>query len=142
MLFLALALATLLYARGAWRERAYLADLEARLSRLRTEAVGVASDRRRTDALSQEWAALQARRPVDVYRLLSELARVLGRDVRVASLIVDGRVFQVEAQGRAALELVARLREDPWFEAVRLLQIVPEPGGLERFRLTGAFRAQ
>ncbi len=142
LLFLVLALATLLYVRGASRERAYLADLEARLSRMRTQAVGAVSDRKRSEALAQEWAALQARRPVDVYRLLSELARVLGGDVRVASLIVDGRVFQVEAEGRAALELVARLREDPWFESVRLLQIVPAAGGLERFRLTGAFRAQ
>ncbi len=142
LLFLILALATLGYVRAASRERADLAGLEAQLARLRTQAVGAASDRRRSDALSREWAALQARRPLDVYRLLSELTRVLGDEVRVASLIVDGRVFQVEAEGSAALELVARLREDPWFEGVRLLQIVPASGGLERFRLTGAYRAQ
>jgi hypothetical protein len=141
LLLAALALATLVYVRAASREGAYLAGLEAQLAGLQTRAAGAASDRERSEALALEWAALEARRPVDVYLLLSELSRQLGDGVKVASLIVDGRVFQVEAEGRAALELVARLREDPWFEAVRLLQIVPSPGGLERFRLTGAFRA-
>ncbi len=142
LLFLVLALATLLYVRSAARERSTLASLESRLAGLRTRVVGAASDRKRLDELSREWAALEARRPVDVYRLLSELSRVLGTEVRVGSLIVDGRLFQVEGESHAALELVARLREDPWFEGVRLLQIVPSQAGLERFRLTGAFRAQ
>jgi len=142
LLFLILALGALAYVRSASSDRSRLASLEARLSLVRTEAVGAASDRRRIEALSAEGAKLEARRPVDVYRLLSELTRVLGGEIRVASLIVDGRLFQFEAEGRAALELVARLREDPWLEGVRLLQIVPSQAGLERFRLTGAFRAQ
>ena len=144
LLFLILVLATLAFVRSVSRDTAYLALLQGRLGHLRTQVLGAASDRKRFEALSQDLAALESRRPVDVYRLLSELSRVLGSEVRVASLIVDGRLFQVEAEGRAALELVARLREDPWFEGVRLLQIVPSAtvAGQERFRLTGAYRAQ
>jgi hypothetical protein len=97
---------------------------------------------RAIDELSVTYSRLETKRPKDVYRLLSELARVLRDGVQIRGLVVRGDGFQVEAAGSNPLRVMEGFHGNASFTGVKLSQVVPDAGsGPERFSFTGEFHA-
>ncbi|MGO9307791.1 MAG: PilN domain-containing protein [Spirochaetia bacterium] len=94
--------------------------------------------RKSVDELSAVISRIEEKRPRDSYRLLSALARVLGRGVQIQNLQIQGDTFRIEAAGFNALRMMDGFRDNPWFGDVRLSAVVPDGrSGRERFSLSG-----
>jgi hypothetical protein len=143
MLLALLVLGVLLYGKSVNTDLAYARTLETRLKALSSRAAEGAALGARGESLTRELESLQRLKRVDPYRVLSDLTVVLGSEVRIDSLVLEGDYFQIEAEGSRTLELMNRFAGNDRFEKVRLVQIVPaEDSGRERFKLSGSYRAE
>ncbi len=101
-------------------------DLAARLKEMRN--------------LEAEYQGLRRGKPVDLYRLLSELAAVFPADMSVQSIVVKGNVFQLEGTGYQPLQVEEKLNENPLFSDIKVSEMKPLPGsGRQAFRMKGVF---
>jgi hypothetical protein len=96
------------------------------------------------EALQVRSAALEGKRPPYPYRVLSELAAVLGPGTRINSFLLERGTFQLEAVGTNPLQLMEVFKSrGEVFQNVRLVQIVPlKNTDRELFRITGYANAQ
>lgn len=79
---------------------------------------------------------LEAEAPDNVYVMLSDFSEVAGSDVRILSLVADGRQISVEGFAPDALGLSQRLDGHPRFLNVRLQRVVDAAGDpRDRFSL-------
>jgi hypothetical protein len=119
--------------RGLLREAAALERRSAAAAALQVEV----------DRLLDQVETLRAKRPVDPYRLLTELQAVLGPEARLQSFLLERRFFQFEAVGANPLRLMDAFGGSVYFGETRLLQTVPLSGSQrEAFKITGSVRGE
>ena len=95
------------------------------------------------ESLAAERDRREARRPGDLYLLLSELSQALGDGVRLRSLSVRDDNFQGEAVGVNPLALMERFTAHAVFSAMKLSPVVPDgKSGRERFSFSGVFHGR
>jgi len=124
--------------------------IEARGNRLRTLAFAMENGGQRNREMQAEVESLaaerdrrEARKPGDVYLLLSELSQALGDGVRLRSLLVRDDSFQGEAVGVNPLALMEGFRARSSFSAMKLSAVVPDgKSGSERFSFSGVFHGR
>ena len=124
--------------------------IETRGDRLRTLAGAMENGGRRIREMQAEVESLaakrdqrEARKPGDLYLLLSELSQALGDGVRLRSLSVRDDSFQGEAVGVNPLALMEGLRARSSFSAMKLSAVVPDgKSGRERFSFSGVFHGK
>jgi hypothetical protein len=93
-------------------------------------------------SLEKKMAGLNERIPNDAYRILSELSKIFGEDVRITRFVLDRGMFQIEAIGRNPLYLMERFKNNDHFQDVKLIQSIPINGTFkERFRVIGVAKA-
>lgn len=139
---LALLLSFLALRRTVDRDAAHLGQLRRTLQAALGRASQQAALGREVEALKARSEALRRERPPDPYRVLAELQSVLEPGTRLQAFALEGGLFQLEAVGPNPLEQMKGFEDRAMFENVKLIQIVPQPGGQELFRLTGSAHAQ
>jgi hypothetical protein len=130
--------------RGADWEAAHLRALRQSMQAAQGRTTQVLALEQEIEALQARSAALEGRRPADPYRVLSELASVLGPGTRINSFLLERGTFQMEAVGTNPLRLMEVFKSrGEVFQNVRLIQIVPLANtDRELFRITGYANAQ
>jgi len=125
------------------REEAYLRSLMRQAGLLQSQSATAIALQAEVETLSQQKAVLLKKRPVDPYRLLSELHDILSPAARIQSFILERSFFQLEAVGFNPLPLMDSFRERDYFGEARLLQTVPLRGSAqELFKITGSVRGE
>jgi hypothetical protein len=128
----------------------FISAAEGRYDRLRTLQSALEVESRRivvieeeVNELTREISGLEAREPLDVYLLFSELSAVLGSETRIRNLTIRDNGFQIEAVGSNPLKLMDGFRNRLSFSDVRLSQVIPDAkSGKERFSFSGVFHAR
>jgi hypothetical protein len=140
---LLLFLAWLLLAKLTDREETYMHSLMRQAGLLQSRSEAVIALQAEIETLSRQKARLIEKRPIDPYRLLSELQLILAPEVRIQALLLERSFFQFEAVGPNPLPLMDRFRQSALFLETRLLQTAPESGSKrERFKITGSVHAE
>lgn len=136
-------LGTIVFFKRVWIAEDHTRTLKKTFSTLETQSQRTISLEKEVDALRSELARMDSARPQDLYLFLSELTGVLGGDVQIRSLQVQGDTFQIEAAGSNPLKLMEGFRDSALFDAVKLSQVVPDArSGKERFSFSGVFHAR
>jgi hypothetical protein len=121
----------------------YVSQQEMRAERLRARTTSILAVQREVADLDAELSRLDARRPRDVYLLISVLSKVLGDEVRISTLSVNGDKFTLEALGTSSFRLMESFKANPAFLDLTLSQVVTDVGsGKERFSISGVFRGR
>jgi hypothetical protein len=90
------------------------------------------------DELEKKWAGLKEKKPINAYRILSELSTIFDNDMRITHFVIDRGSFQIEAMGQNPLYLMEKFNKNSVFHDVKLIQSVPINGTFkERFRVIG-----
>ncbi len=136
---LVLLLLFLAFKRGADQDAARLASLRQSLQAAQGRSTQALALEAEIEALKARSAAMQGRRPADPYRVLAELASVLGAGTRINSFVLQRGTFQLEAVGADPLRLMEVFKgRGEVFRDVKLIQIVPlQNADRELFRITG-----
>ncbi|HEQ72067.1 MAG TPA: hypothetical protein ENN69_06220 [Spirochaetia bacterium] len=120
-----------------YRYRDHLTELQSSLSRRNTQLSGILND---VKALEAEYAVLERDRPVDIYRLLSDLAGVFPADTVIQSLVIKNDRFQLDGIGSGPLLVEEKLKDHPAFREIEMTEMKPVPGsGRQFFRMKGVF---
>jgi hypothetical protein len=141
---LILLLLFLAFKRSADRDAAQLASLRQSMQAAQGRSGQVLALQGEIEALKARTAALEGKHPPDPYRVLTELAAVLGPDTRINSFLLERGTFQLEAVGANPLRLMEVFKSrGEAFQRVKLIQIVPlKNTDRELFRITGYANAQ
>ena len=138
--FFIAAKAVLLLFKQVWREESGIADLRKVHTQLEIQSRTALALQKDVDDLQAELARLNAAEPVDAYRFLSELSRVLGENVQIRSIDLQGNAFRIEATGANPLRLMEGFQNNGLFKAVKLSQVVPDARtDRERFSFSGVY---
>jgi Tfp pilus assembly protein PilN len=138
--FFIAAMAVLLLFKQVWREESGIADLRKVHTQLEIQSRTALALQKDVDDLQAELARLNAAEPVDAYRFLSELSRVLGENVQIRSIDLQGNAFRIEATGANPLRLMEGFQNNGLFKAVKLSQVVPDARtDRERFSFSGVY---
>lgn len=140
---LALLLSLLALRSTVDRDAAHLGQLRRTLQAAQGRAASQAALEREVEILKERLEGFRRERPPDPYRVLAQLRSVLEPGTRLRAFALEGGFFQLEAVGPSPLERMKAFEDGVMFENVKLIQIVPQPGGgQELFRLTGWAHAQ
>ncbi len=121
-----------------------------RANELKEHLTSVESENRRAlalqedlDRLRSDVAALESRKPRDLYLLFAELGAIVGGTARIRGAAVNGDAFRIEAEGLGSLKLMESLRRRPGFSELTLSQVVTDQStGRERFSISGVFHGR
>ncbi len=126
---------------GALRWREPMRTEHQRVDRLLTEArVEFSTYQAALDEYDDVRATIgdSSSESIHPYRAASALATALDGLAQIERLVLQDRVFELQAVGPDALVVLERVSSSPLFASARLRQIVPDTeSGLERFSLQG-----
>lgn len=112
--------------------------LSERIRALQTKRMETISLKEEVDELEKKWAGLKEKKPINAYRILSELSTIFDNDMRITHFVIDRGSFQIEAMGQNPLYLMEKFNKNSVFHDVKLIQSVPINGTFkERFRVIG-----
>ncbi|MGA2641448.1 MAG: hypothetical protein ABSG21_11185 [Spirochaetia bacterium] len=136
-------LAVLLTFKLVWQAEGSAANLKKAHALLERQSRDALAAQESVDELSAELSKIDAKKPQDTYRLLSELSRVLGSNVQIQSLEIQGDAFRIEAVGSNPLRSMEGFRDNRFFSGIKLSQVVPAAhSGEERFSFSGVSRVR
>jgi hypothetical protein len=112
--------------------------LSGQIRTLQAERIETIALKEEVDKLEKRWAELQGKKPINAYRVLSELSNIFDKDMRITHFVIDGGAFQIDATGQNPLYLMEKFGENGALRDVKLIQSVPINGTFkERFRVIG-----
>ncbi|MBN2736560.1 MAG: hypothetical protein JXR70_06225 [Spirochaetales bacterium] len=141
-------LAVLLFGKYVDTRSQYLKKLE----RSQRDAISFSALYNQYKKRNEELNVLKAKKPVDVYLILSEVSRIFGDEAKITSFQFERKNlrkgeevgFRIKGQSRSFLQYkyVDQFEEHPLFSNIRFEMSTDTKTGFEIFNLEGVYNAQ
>ncbi|MCK5196703.1 MAG: hypothetical protein KAR21_00045 [Spirochaetales bacterium] len=140
MVVILISLSLMVFNKHVEKKEKYVSELKAFAVTLETDNRAAITLQEEIKKLEEEYSGLYNAKPPDLYKLLSELTFVLGKDVSITNLTIKDNSFRIEAVGKNTFNLLDRFKGRNVFKDVRMYQVFPIPDtDKERFSISGLF---
>lgn len=121
-------------------EEQNLGNLEIELRDLTDKNLELSASQQELNELKREYEILNLKKPLNLYRFISDLSEALGNDVEIESLVLKNNSFQMNGVGYKPLEKMEDFQLNNKFQSVLPYQIQSITGSQKvRFSLTGVY---
>lgn len=140
MVVILISFSLMVFNKHVEKKEKYVSELKAFAVTLETDNRAAITLQEEIKKLEEEYSGLYNAKPPDLYKLLSELTFVLGKDVSITNLTIKDNSFRIEAVGKNTFNLLDRFKGRNVFKDVRMYQVFPIPDtDKERFSISGLF---